>query len=172
MGVLKIKKEILAIFIVGLLVATTIGAISVSASLIKKQDELPILPAGFGETGDVGAFVFYDQFGKTDKEPRIVPITDATVYCKDINGVTHEMFYEEIEPGFYAFVASEVPVGECQITASKDGYSTETINAIVFGGFDIYLIELDQTPISRFGFIPLFERLLQRFQRFSQLLKI
>lgn len=149
---------------VGLLVATVFGTLSVSATLIKKQDIKPFIPICIEETGSIGAVVFYEQLGKTSNDPKYVFITDATVFCIDINGDTHEMVYEEIHPEFYAYVAAEVPVGECEITASKEGFSSETISTNVMSGhFELYRIELDKHPISRSVFVRLFENVLRAF---------
>ena len=120
---------------------------------------------GFDDNGDVAAFVFYEQFGKCDKEPRIVVIDDAIVTCKDINGEVHEMTYQELVPGIYGYFVSDIPTGNCEISATKDGYSTETIDAIVFPeGFDIYRIELDETPDPRFTNNVYFEPFLRIIQ--------
>lgn len=149
---------------VGLLVATVFGVMSVSATVNNNQDEKPVLSLNFEDTGDIGVFVFYEQPGKTNEEDRIIVIPDANVKCIDVNGGTHEMIYEEIEPGFYAYVATDVPVGECKITASKAGYSTVTIDANVFSnGFDVYRIELEKNQKSRFAYQRLIDIFLSAF---------
>ena len=150
MGVLQIKKEMLAHIMVGFLVATAFGSISVGATMLNNTINSQTSPLGFDDNGDVAAFVFYEQYGKTDNDPRIVTVEDAIVTCKDINGEVHEMTFQELVPGVFGYFVTDIPAGNCEISATKDGYSTETIDAIVFSeGFEIYRIELDETPYPR-----------------------
>lgn len=145
---------------VGVLVATVFGTLSVSAVVIKKQNINPFSPSGFEETGGIGAFVFYTDIVETDDTERRISITDATVICTDINGNIHEMLYEEIEPGFYLYVAYNITEGKCKITASKQGFISKTIDAFVYlEGLSKYDIELEENPISRSAF----ERLIPFF---------
>ena len=163
----------IAILLVGLFIAIFIGTLSVNAISIKNQIVDPVVKFGGFENGDIGAFVFYEQIGKTSDDPRIVPIKNAKVFCTDINDVKHDMIYQEIEPGFFAYVAFDIPAGECEITASKDGYSTEIISAFIFsGGFDIYRIELDKSPIYRSIFQNLFDTFVHAFPILRLLLMI
>ena len=171
MGVLYIKKKILAILMVGLFVATIFGTLSVSAEINTKQVNIPYLPTGINNTGSVGVKVVDIDLINTDDIPRTIIIDDATVICKDQNGITHDMSYEEIVPGEFFYVVYDIPVGQCEITASKDGFSTKTITGqIIPEGFGRYEIELEETPKSRFAFDhPLLLRILQAFQRLIQL---
>ena len=147
------KKKMLAILIAGLIVATVFGAMSVSAvDLNKKQDEKTLLPLDGSETGNIGAFVFIEKPRLFSSLSRIIPITGATVICTDVNGETHDMEYELIEPenDFWAYMAYDVPVGLCEITATKEGYDSGTIYEEVRpGGSEIYKLKLEQNPISR-----------------------
>jgi hypothetical protein len=164
MGVLQIRKKMLVCLMVGFLISILIGSMSVSATIIDNLVFNKTSPLGFEDNGDVAAFIFYEQLGKNDQEPRIVVIEDATVSCKDINGEAHEMTYQELEPGLFGYFATDIPAGNCQISASKDGYSTETIDAIVFTyGYDIYRIELDEIPDSHFAHHGFFGSLLKIF---------
>ena len=156
---------------VGVLVATVFGTLSVSAAVIKKQNINPSSPSVFEVTNGIGAFVFYTEIYETHVEERRISITDATVICQDINGNIHEMLYEEIEPGFYLYVAYNITEGKCKITASKQGFSSKTIDAFVYlDGLSKYDIELDKNPISRSVFeIPLLKPLIRVFSFLSQL---
>lgn len=154
----------ISILIAGIFIVTFVGTIFVNATSIKNQMVDPVMKFGTEDEGSIGAFIFYEQLGKTSDDPRIVPIKNAKVYCTDINGEQHDMIYQEVEPSFYAYVVFDIPVGECEISASKDGYSTEVISAfIISGGFDIYKIELDKSPISRYVSQNIFYTLVNAF---------
>jgi hypothetical protein len=170
MGVLQIKKKMLAYLMVGFLVATALGSMTVSATTIDNHVFSQTSPLGFDDNGDIAVFVFYEQYGKTDKEPRIVVIEDAIVTCEDINGMVHEMTYQELEQGVFGYFVADIPAGDCELSATKDGYSTETIDAIVFSdSFDIYRIELDETPDPRFSNLVNFGPFLRIIQIFNLL---
>jgi len=140
------KKEILAILMAGLIVVTVFGAMSVSAAVLnKKQEVKTVLPLGVDETGDIGAVVFNITIGETNTIPVINFITDATVSCKDINGATHDMEYVEYTPEKYFYVAYDVLAGGCEITAFKDGFQTKTISAeVIPDDFTAYRIEVEK----------------------------
>ena len=165
MGVLYIKKKILAILMVGLFVATVFGTLSVSAEINTKQVNIPYFPTGINNTGSIAVKVYSTYFVETDDVPRKNYIDDATVTCIDSNGVTHEMLYEELVAGDFFYIAYDLPVGPCEITASKDDLSTTITVQIESEHFDRFEIELEETPISRFAFDhPLLLRILQAFQ--------
>jgi hypothetical protein len=166
------KNKMLAILMAGLIVATVFGAMSASAVVIgkeqevktvsslrvdegamfasaavisKKQDVKTVSPLVVEEIGDIGAVVFNITITETHSIPVNQFITDATVSCKDMNGDTHNMEYVEYSPEKYYYVAYEVPAGPCEITASKQGYDTETISGVVVAdGFTAYRIELEE----------------------------
>lgn len=171
MGVLYIKKKILAILMVGVFVATVFGTLSVSADINTKQVYKPYFPVGYNNTGSVGVKVFDIDIIDSDDIPRTIIIDDATVVCKDQLGDTHQMSYEEMIPGVFLYVAYDLPAGQCEITASKEGFSSKTITGkITPEGFERYEIELEETPKSRFMYDhPILIRILQAFQRLIQL---
>jgi hypothetical protein len=174
------KNKMLVILMVGIVVATGFGAMSASAVVISKEQEVKtvspfrvdegtmsasavviskeqevktVSPLDVEEIGDIGAAVFditsTEAPGKHPEEncsmPVIQFITDATVFCKDINGDTHDMEYVEYTPEKYFYIAYEVPAGPCEITASKQGYGTETISGqVVAYGFTAYKIEMEK----------------------------
>ena len=169
MGVLQIKKKTLVYIMVGFLVATVFWSISVGSTMLDNTFISQNSPLGFDDNGDIAAFVFYEQYGKTDNDPRIVVVEDAIVTCMDINGEVHEMTFQELVPGVFGYFVADIPAGNCEISATKDGYSTETLDAMVFSeGFEIYRIELDETPN------PHFEKFLDfgPFLRIIQLLNL
>ena len=171
MGVLYIKKKILAILMVGVFVATVFGTLSVSADINTKQVYKPYFPVGYNTTGGVAVKVYDIDIIDSDDIPREIVIDDATVTCTDQIGTTHVLTYEEIEPGFFFYVGYDIPVGQCEITASKDGFSSKTINGQIRPEvLQRYEIELEETPKSRFIYEhPILTRILQAFQRLIQL---
>jgi hypothetical protein len=145
------KNKMLAIFMAGLIIATVFGAMSASAAVIsKKQEVKKVSPLGAEETGDIAAFVFnititeirisiFHIYRKTE----IQFIPDATVTCIDKNGDTHIMEYVNLSPEKSFYAAYDVPVGECEITTSKEGYVDTTINGwVVADQFKGYMIEI------------------------------
>ena len=168
------KKKISAILIAGLIVAVVFSTISASATVInKEQEENTFLPGNMGETGGIGAFVFQIKPSEASTIPLIKEIRDATVICTDINGETHNMEYVEFEPDFYAYIAYDVPVGNCDITASKDGYKSSTISAEVNPeDIQIYKIELKENLKSRTILFRLFNRLPNAFPILKLLLRL
>ena len=115
-------------------------------------------------TGDIGAVVAYKK----------IIIKDATVYCKDISGDTHDMPYTEYEPGCHAYVAYDVPEGKCEITVSKEGFKTTTIDAeVIAGGFREYLIVIEKKSKSVHpAFLRLLDLLPNAFPLLRLLLKL
>jgi len=168
------RKEILAILMAGLIVVTVFGAMSVSAAVLnKKQEVKTVFLAGVDETGDIGAVVFYKKISTTDDLPVYCIITDAAVYCVDINGDTHDMEYVEYEPEFYAYVAYGVPAGPCEITASKEGFDSETVSAeVIAGGSSVYRIEMEKGSKSHPVFLRLLDLFLNAFPILRLLLKL
>jgi hypothetical protein len=166
MGVLYIKKKILAILMVGLFVATVLGTLSVSAEMNTKQLNKPYFPTGYNNTGGVAVKVFDIDIIDTDDIPRTIIIEDATVTCTDHMGTIHQLSYEEIIPDIFLYVAYDIPAGQCEITASKEGFSSKTINGQIFPEIiERYEIELEETPKPRFAsYHPLLLRIIQAFQ--------
>jgi len=161
------KKKMLAILLAGLM--TILGSLSVSAANIEKEKATnPVMPLG-ADTGGIGVVVFYEQITETDDIPTIVFITDATVTCVDLSGETHEMSYIEFEPDFYAYIVDGIPIGSCEITASKGGFGTVTDTFYVpTETIDIYKLKMDKDPASR----PILFRLLDIFPNGLSILRL
>jgi hypothetical protein len=143
-----------------------------AASINRNHDVKPIMPAGVDEIGDIGAFVFTIKITEASTIPIIEFITDATVICEDINGEIHEMVYVEYSPDRFFYVAYDVPAGQCEITASKQGYDSNSVTGqVVPDEILIYRIELDENPVhNRFitrllDFLPNFFLILRLFLR-------
>lgn len=169
------KNKMLAILMAGLIVATVFGAMSASAAVIsKKQEVKTVSPLGVDETGDIGAVVFNRSIPETStNKPVINFITDATVTCKDINGNTYDMEYVEYSPEEYFYIAYEVPAGPCDITASKHGYDTETISGeVVADEFMAYRIEMEKGGEKHRVFLRLLDLFPNTFPVLRILLKL
>lgn len=166
------KKGLFAIIIAGLFIATVFSTISASASIAEVKDEIE--PLGM-DTGDIGVFVFNERPRLFSSLPRIIPITDATVTLIDSSGGTHEMVYELVEPehDFYAYMARDVPAGPCEITATKSGYDSGTINENVHpGGDEIYKLKMEKNPLARSFPTGLLDILIDAFPILRVLLRL
>jgi hypothetical protein len=170
----KMKNKMLAILMAGLIVATVFGAMSASAAVIsKKQEVKTVSPLGFDETGDIGAFVFNRTIVEDSSKPLCDFITDATVTCKDINGNTYDMEYVEYSPEKYFYVAYDVPTGPCDITASKHGYATKIISGeVVTDEFMAYRIEMEKGGEKHRVFLRLLDLFPNAFPVLRILLKL
>jgi hypothetical protein len=165
------KKKMFAIIIAGLFILTVFGAMSASSSFERRhriQDFRKEPMYICGTTGSVAAVVFYYHTGETTSEPEMVLLEDATVTCKDLNGDTHIMIYEEVIPGTYAYVVYEVPIGVCEITATYQGYSSKIVTGYVNEGDPtIYKMELEEEP----DIHPFIIEIINRFTRSFPMLR-
>ena len=115
-------KKILVIGIIGLFLV--LGVSTVSAD----------------ETGAVGAVVVYDKN----------ILMDCNVTFTDINSETHEMPYQEIDPGNpdegHAYIARDVPAGSGSIKVFKEGFKTQTNDEVVIfeGEYIEYLFNMEK----------------------------
>jgi len=142
------NKKLIAIFVACIFLATMFGAISASAKTVFKNQD--VSPNTVEDIGGIGAFVFYEKPRLFSPLPRIIPVEGATVTCIDSEGETHEMQYTEVEPDFWAYMVYDLPLGPCQITATKSGFGSGTVDGhIVTNGEDIYKIRLDKDPNAR-----------------------
>jgi len=165
------KKKMLAVLTMVFLIATVFSAISAGSMAIENnQDDTPSTQES-GETGGLGAFVFYERPRLFSPLSRIIPVEGACVTVVDSEGQSHDMAYELVYPehDFYAYMAYDLPVGMCQITATKSGFEMGTAEGMVVPhGDDVIKVEMDRTPLPRS--MPL--RLIDMFPNLQLLLSL